>query len=108
MGYEGGADLYPGDAVSSGKYVHCVENGASAGGDSRVVVEWGPASGPNGASAVDLLLRYRCPSFPQGGEFYLLIYDDPFQAVLHEVGRKAACCPCVESLCGHGTQWCCS
>lgn len=84
--------LYPGEAVMSSKYVHCVENGAQT--DCRVVVEWGPsgagaASDGNGVDAapggLDIMLRYRCSNFPSAGDFYVLLYNDAYQSSLHEV-----------------------
>ena len=86
VGYGGVSEVMPGDVVAASKYVHCVENNAAGSSDNRVVVEWGPSIGPDGgACALDLLLRYRCPSFPEGGDFFLLLYDDPYQGRLHEV-----------------------
>eukprot|EP01041_Mallomonas_annulata_P001319 gene1319-2541_t len=86
LGYDNVADFVPGESIASTKYVHCVEtNVGTKGVDSRVVVEWGPTAGPGDANAMDILLRYRCPSFPGGGDFFLLIYDDPYQAKLHEI-----------------------
>ena len=74
-----------GDSPSPSKYVHCVESNMD--GESRVVVEWGPsaASSNLGAQAVDVLIRYRCGNFPSGGDFFVLVYDDPYQGMLHEV-----------------------
>ena len=87
------AKLFPGEPVMSSKYVHCVENGEQA--DSRVVVEWGPTgSGADmdkdrglagGPSGLDVLLRYRCSGFPSAGDFFILVYNDPYQSSLHEV-----------------------
>lgn len=88
--------MFPGEAVMSSKYVHCVENGAQP--DCRVVVEWGP-SGAGAASeraaqesgidvapaGLDILLRYRCSGFPGAGDFYILLFNDPYQSSLHEV-----------------------
>lgn len=89
--------IFPGEAVMSSKYVHCVENGAQT--DCRVVVEWGPSGagaavdkerpfggGIDAAPAgLDIILRYRCSSFPNAGDFYVLLYDDAYQSSLHEV-----------------------
>ena len=98
---------YPGDRTAMSRFVHCVEmevegDGEGAGSrggiaetgqvtksaqpHSKVVVEWGP-SGAAGSSTVslDILLRYRCGSFPSLGSFYLLIYEDPYQCKLYEV-----------------------
>lgn len=83
------AAMYPGETAASSKYVHCVEE-QSAGtksDTSRVVVEWGPAEHASGGpgSALDLIIRYRCSAFPSAGSFYILLYDDPYQCILHEV-----------------------
>ena len=100
-----GSSSYPGDSTELSKFVRCVEmdtgdydnnndgdhgDGTSSGGknkiQSRVVVEWGP-SGTAGSSsgALDVLLRYKCGTFPHTGSFYLLLYDDPYQSQHHEV-----------------------
>jgi len=67
--YEGGEEH---------KYVHCVE----MGGSSRVVVDWRGSAQPG--SPQEVLIKYRCGKFPNLGEFYILIYDDHFQGVVHE------------------------
>lgn len=79
--------LYPGEYSHGSKYIHCVEGtGGSTEEQSRVVVEWGPATEHfTGHGALDLLIRYRCGAFPFTGTFYLLIYNDPYQSQLHEV-----------------------
>lgn len=80
--------IYPGEFTAASKYIHCVENSLTPdGGDqSRVVVEWGPSSEHfTGLGSLDILIRYRCASFPSFGSFYLLIYNDPYQSHLHEV-----------------------
>jgi len=62
------------------------EGGAGGAVQSRVVVEWGPANEHfRGQGALDLLIRYRCGPFPHTGNFYLLIYNDPYQCDLHEI-----------------------
>jgi hypothetical protein len=88
------ADLI-GDFRKQLKYIHCVETSQilpnhvqSAQESSRVVVEWGAEStlaGDDDAQAMAMMIRYRCGEAPTGGMFYLLIYDDPYQSVLHEV-----------------------
>jgi hypothetical protein len=51
-----------------------------------VVVEWGGSETEHSANgALDLLVRYRCATFPHAGTFYILIFKDPAQAVLHEI-----------------------
>eukprot|EP01038_Epipyxis_sp_PR26KG_P004534 gene4534-6404_t len=88
--------LFPGEFTAAAKYIHCVEsngidnnnsnNNNNGPNGSRVVVEWG-ASSENfeGLGALDILIRYRCGAFPSIGSFYLLIYNDPYQASLHEI-----------------------
>lgn len=89
LGYDS-ISLFPGSTSPVSKYVHCVEGPDPTTGDSRqsaqsnVVVEWGPAGVAGG---IDLLLRYRCSSFPSVGNFFLLLFDDPYQAQLHEVTK---------------------
>jgi hypothetical protein len=34
---------------------------------------------------LDLIVRYRCLSFPSHGSFFILLYNDPYQCSLHEV-----------------------
>jgi hypothetical protein len=87
--------MFPGEVVMSSKYVHCVENGPS--NDCRVVIEWGPtgsgadATDPRGngvmtgQSSLDIMMRYRCSNFPGSGDFFMLLYNDPYQIQLHEV-----------------------
>lgn len=85
-------NLFPGETVASMKYVMCVESESSdkgvdseGAGSSKVLVEWGPSK--SGLSnALDIIVRYRCGSFPHVGSFYILLYDDPYQSSLHEVG----------------------
>lgn len=69
----------PGNFAAGSKYVHCVENGADDAG--RVMIEWGDGGA---STSLELLVRYRCGSFPETGSFYLLIYNDPYQASLYE------------------------
>jgi hypothetical protein len=85
-------NVYPGDFSAASKYVHCVEaaadfssiNNSSTG---RVVVEWGANNEHSfgGMGTLELLVRYRCDQFPSVGMFYLLLYNDPYRCVLHEV-----------------------
>jgi hypothetical protein len=51
-------------------------------GSNRVVVDWRGSAQPGGVQEV--LIKYRCGKFPSLGEFYILIYDDHFQGVVHE------------------------
>ena len=72
------------------KFVHCVESSnlspSKNGEVSRVVVEWGVNDESfSGHGALELILRFKCSSFPNSGSFFLLIYNDPFQCELHEV-----------------------
>ena len=83
----GSGSTFPGDAAAASKYVHCVEGGEEDGSQSKVVIEWGPANSntTSGGTGLDLLLRYRCGSFPHVGSFYLILYNDPYQSEQHEV-----------------------
>lgn len=69
------------------KYVHCVEGTDGSGSaQNRVVIEWGPSGGENDLIGnLDILLRYRCGSFPFHGSFFILVYSDPYQTNLFEV-----------------------
>lgn len=96
------SESHLGDFHHQLKYIHCVEasqvvavnsnlavvNTRSPQECSRVVVEWGPDSGLNhddDLSSMTMLIRYKCGEAPTAGMFYLLIYNDPHQSVLHEV-----------------------
>jgi hypothetical protein len=94
---------------ASTMFVHVVENNhASDGGGNKVVVEWGshgPGSGSGAGAgagagagggrglasdsgvpgAVDMAMRFRCGAFPSVGSFYVLLYEDRYQAKLLEV-----------------------
>jgi hypothetical protein len=81
--------LFPGETAASMKYIHCVETttdniDSEGGGNSKVLVEWG-ASQSGQQEALDMIIRYRCSSFPHVGSFYILLYNDPYQSSLHEV-----------------------
>ena len=88
--------VFPGEFITASKYVHCVEGTSSAefasdDNQSRVVVEWGASEEQHpgmGMGSLDLLIRYRCGPFPGLGMFYLLIYSDPYQSQLFEVGQS--------------------
>lgn len=87
--------MFPNDRVYASKYIHCVElsdsNSTIEKGSGQVLVEWGPSEsdlsgqGYTGAGSLDVIIRYRCLSFPSYGSFYILIYNDPYQCSLHEV-----------------------
>jgi len=68
---------YESEGVGSHKYVHCVELT-----NNRVVVDWRGSAQPG--SPQEILIKYRVGKFPSVGEFYVLIYDDHFQGVVHE------------------------
>jgi Ca2+-binding EF-hand superfamily protein len=69
---------YETDSNGAGhKYVHCVETSSN-----RVVVDWRGSAQPGAPQEV--LIKYRCGKFPSLGEFYIIIYDDHFQACVHE------------------------
>lgn len=102
---------FVGDFHRQLKYIHCVESTHLLGQDSgpvepmigqeegravqsaqensRVVVEWGPMQAQDNVqedlSAMSIFIRYKCRQAPTAGMFYLLIYNDPYQSVLHEV-----------------------
>jgi len=83
----GVGSLFPEESTAASKFVHCVESdsdGNAMPGQSNVVIEWGPSTSTTGA-ALDMLLRYRCGSFPNTGSFYLIIFNDAFQSQQHEV-----------------------
>jgi hypothetical protein len=51
------------------KYIHCVEGSGddlNDGGQSKVVIEWGPSTLAH-AGALDLFLRYKVGGFPSVG-----------------------------------------
>jgi hypothetical protein len=88
--------MFPNDRVMASKYIHSVEinqggEGEKGTGAGQVLVEWGPSEsdlsgqGFTGAGSLDVIVRYRCLSFPSSGSFYILLYNDPYQASLHEV-----------------------
>jgi len=64
------------------KYVHCVNHDGRASQDN-LVVEWAPSA--HGSGNLDMILRYRCGTFPQFGSFYILLYDDQYHCSLHEL-----------------------
>ena len=68
-----------GFASPASKYVHCVEHNFD--GEAKVMIEWTD----EGSGNLELLLRYRCGAFPDAGDFYLLIYNDPYQCSLYEM-----------------------
>jgi hypothetical protein len=67
------------DGRSSVKYTHCIELSK----EHRVVIEQEKNSGSS--LHTQILLRYRCPQYPTNGNFYVLVYDDEYQAVLSEI-----------------------
>jgi len=73
---------YESDDINGGgdgghKYVHCVEMNSN-----RVVVDWRGSAQPG--SPQEVMIKYRCGKFPSLGEFYIIVYDDHFQGVVHE------------------------
>ena len=64
------------------KYVHCVDHDGHTS-QNNLVVEW--SSSQLNSSNLDMILRYRCGSFPSFGSFYVLLYDDQYHAKLHEM-----------------------
>lgn len=85
--------MFPNDRVLASKYIHCVEVNEQVvdKGTGQVIVEWGPSEsdhsglGHTSIGSLDVIVRYRCMSFPSFGSFYLLLYNDPYQCSLHEV-----------------------
>ena len=71
--------LHGGFTSPASKYVHCVEYNPN--GEAKVMIEWAD----EGSGNLELLLRYRCGTFPDAGDFYLLIYNDPYQCSLYEM-----------------------
>jgi Ca2+-binding EF-hand superfamily protein len=64
------------------KYVHCVDHDGHSS-QNNLVVEW--SSSPLNSGNLDMILRYRCGSFPSFGSFYILLYDDQYHSKLHEM-----------------------
>ena len=60
-------------------YIHCVENG----NESRAVVEYDNCS--DSVDAVDIIIGYRCPTFPGAGSFYVLLYKDAHHAEIADI-----------------------
>lgn len=85
--------MFPKDRVYASRYIHCVEINSDPEGSKggQIRVDWGPAEsdlsgqGFTGVGSLDVIVRYRCSSFPTVGSFYLLLYADPYQCTLHEV-----------------------
>lgn len=64
------------------KYVHCVDHDGHSS-QNNLVVEW--SSSLLNSGNLDMILRYRCGSFPSFGSFYVLLYDDQYHSKLHEL-----------------------
>lgn len=62
-------------ASSNSKFMHCV-----ALSSTQLLTEWREI----GENEQELTFRLRCGAFPSLGEFYMLLYDDQYQAVLYE------------------------
>lgn len=60
---------------SSNKFMHCV-----ALSSTQLLTEWREI----GENEQELTFRLRCGPFPSLGEFYMLLYNDHYQAVLYE------------------------
>ena len=65
---------------SPSKFIHCVENG----NENRVVVEH-ESMVNNNNDTTEITVKYRCPSFPGTGSFYVLVFNDPYQGDLADV-----------------------
>uniref|UniRef100_A0A7S1XUC6 EF-hand domain-containing protein n=1 Tax=Phaeomonas parva TaxID=124430 RepID=A0A7S1XUC6_9STRA len=73
-------DAFGMKAPRSALFLHTID----LSGNNRVVVEW--REGVSGAGAnPEVWLKYRVPPFPGTGEFYVLVYRDPYQAQLREL-----------------------
>ena len=96
IAYDTPGSSFPVDSSANVKYIHCVEyttpttgggaagvGGAGGAGLNRnnVVVEWRESS----SAVTEFLVRYRCGMFPQSIQFFVLMYDDPYQCKLREV-----------------------
>ena len=96
IAYDTSGSSFPVDSSGNAKYIHCVEyttpttgggaagvGGAGGAGLNRnnVVVEWRESS----SAVTEFLVRYRCGMFPQSIQFFVLMYDDPYQCKLREV-----------------------
>ena len=76
----GGTGAYPGHFSVSQRFVHCVELGFGQDlgqGQGRVVVEWGgePDLDGDGVGNLEMIVRYRCGSFPEVGEIDRITYS---------------------------------
>lgn len=76
------------DTGRPAKYLHCVDHDGRTS-QSNLVVEWSPSANANGS--LDIILRYRCGTFPQFGSFYIILYDDQYHSVQHEVSVPSLC-----------------
>ena len=95
ISYDTPGSSFPTDSSANAKYIHCVEyttpttntgattTAAAGAGLNRnnVVVEWRESS----TAVTEFLVRYRCGMFPQSIQFFVLMYDDPYQCKLREV-----------------------
>ena len=75
----GGTGAYPGHFSVSQRFMHCVELGFGQDlgqGQGRVVVEWGgePDLDGDGVGNLEMIVRYRCGSFPEVEEIDRIIY----------------------------------
>lgn len=94
IGYDSTASHFPEDSSACAKYIHCVEYSQNNSKEktssqqrpplqapSNVVIEWREST----STVTEFLLRYRCGRFDQPLNFFILLYDDPFQCRLREV-----------------------
>jgi nephrocystin-4 len=84
-GYESLSSSFPEDSSVGSKFIHCLEvpsPHSREGAASNVVVEWHDSPS---ATVSEFLLRYRCTSFPNQLNFFILLYDDPYQSKLCEI-----------------------
>ena len=101
ISYDTPGSSFPAESSANAKYIHCVEyttpttntGGATVGvgtglNRNNVVVEWRESS----SAVTEFLVRYRCGMFTQSTQFFVLMYDDPYQCKLREV------CICIVKL----------
>lgn len=72
------------DGQVSEKFVRCVER-MDENFQNRVALEWDTSNRMD--SSCSITIRYKCPTYPSEGIFYVLIYDDSTYIALSEVLR---------------------
>ena len=64
---------------TNNKFIHCIETD----NENRLIFDYQAFKDSN--SFAEIIFKYRCPQYPQRGNFYVLIYDDPFHAIIDEI-----------------------